>query len=45
MKETYIRIRCTAEEKEQIKKNAERNNVTMTTYILALAVSKRRDNK
>lgn len=34
MKEAYIRIRLTREEKEKIRVAAEKRNMTLTSYIL-----------
>lgn len=34
MKEAYIRIRLTSEEKAKVREEAEKRNMTMTEYIL-----------
>ena len=35
-KDTYIRIRLTAEEKQEIRESAESDRINMTDYILSL---------
>lgn len=41
MKDTYIRVRCSSEEKKQIKAEARRNQTNMSRYILELCTGRK----
>lgn len=41
MKDTYIRVRCSSEEKEQIKADAKCNRTNMSRYILELCTERK----